>query len=313
LSKTSRSEGVFTEPIAEAFAEEWVAFVHSIGANGRLRLAPTPSGFLHIGNAVNFTLNWLAARLSPGAKLLLRIDDLDAQRKRPAYVRDIFDTLRWLGLDWDEGPRSEEELEGRWSQLRRLPLYEEVLARLRQEGYLFACAKSRRQLAPFQGLYPEAFRHQPCALDDAGVAWRLRTPLPQNVHYMPPDFVVRRRDGLPAYQVVSVADDVYLGVTHVIRGEDLRPSTHAQQYLAHCAGLDAFSRIRFLHHPLLFDEKGHKLSKSAGMQPSPLIGQRQHSPTFVFRTVAQWLGIEDGPNTAAELLEAARRKGHGAA
>lgn len=295
---------------ATAFADEWAAFVRSLGPQSRLRIAPTPSGLLHLGNAVNFTLNWLAARLQPQARLLLRIDDLDAERKRPEYVQNIFDTLHWLGLDWDEGPRSPEDVEREWSQRHRLPLYEALLNTLRERKCLFACAKSRRDLAPFAGQYPEVFRQQPCSLDDADVAWRIRTSLPHRPEHMPPDFVVRRRDGIPAYQVVSVADDVFFGITHIIRGEDLRASTHAQQYLAQCAGMSAVERIAFLHHPLLTDEQGHKLSKSAGAQAlHPEASKNALPPAEVFRTVAQWLGIADAVDSAAALLTAAQQKG----
>ncbi len=290
-----------------AFADAWALFVRSIGANSRLRMAPTPSGFLHVGNAANFALNWLAARWHPGTRLLLRIDDLDAERKRPEYLQNIFDTLNWLGLDWDEGPRSVQDLESEWSQRFRLPIYERLLEQLREQGVLFACAKSRRELASFHGDYPEAFRQQPYSLDDEGVAWRLRTPRPCTIETMPPDFVVRRRDNIPAYQLVSVADDVYFGITHVVRGEDLAPSTRAQQYLAQCAGLEAFARIRFLHHPLLLDGQGQKLSKSAGAQ-ALLQGRQRFLPAaLVFRLVAKWLGLNEVPETAAELWAIARR------
>ncbi len=296
------------ERSALSFAEKWTALARTIGPYSRLRIAPTPSGFLHLGNAVNFVLNWLTARLHPQARLLVRIDDLDAERKRPEYVQNIFDTLRNLGLDWDEGPRSPEDLERQWAQHLRLPLYEKLLQTLRQRGHLFACAKSRRELAPFGGDYPEAFRHQPYGLDDVDVAWRIRTPLPHQPEIMPPDFVVRRRDGIPAYQTASVADDVFFGITHVIRGQDLWPSTRAQQYLAQCAGLTAFERIAFLHHPLLTDECGRKLSKSAGAPPLSTGPANGTSPAAVFAIVARWLALEGPAKSAADLLAAARQK-----
>ncbi len=289
---------------ADAFAPGWWAFVRSVKPGSRLRLAPTPSGFLHVGNAVNFTLNWLAARLTPGVRLLLRIDDLDSERKRPEYVQNIFEVLCWLGLDWDEGPRTAADLEGRWSQRHRMPLYEALLTALRTGQWLFACAKSRRELAPFGGDYPEAFRQQACNLDDARVAWRLHTPLPHRPEWMPPDFVVRRRDGIPAYQVASVADDVHFSVTHIIRGEDLMPSTRAQQYLAQCAGQPwaSFCSLHFLHHPLLTDDQGQKLSKSAGALALSEQRQRGLAPALVFRVVAQWLGLRASAAESAHTL-----------
>lgn len=271
-----------------AFAAAYRALVATIGPNSRLRLAPTPSGYLHLGNAFNFILNWQAARSVPGARLLLRIDDLDADRKRPEYVQDVFDTLHWIGIDWDEGPRSPEDFEANWSQHLRLPLCEQLLDDLHRTGQVFACGKSRRDLAPFDGDYPPEFRYQNGSLDTPNTAWRLQTPLPRTPD-LPPDFVVRRRDGIPAYQVASVADDLHFGITHIIRGADLESSTRAQQYLAACAGQSAFAQIRFLHHPLLLDAAGEKLSKSAGASALKTWREEGRSPEEVFQAVAAWL------------------------
>lgn len=272
------------------FAREYARFVRSAGPGSRLRLAPTPSGFLHAGNAVNFILNWLSARLHPGARIFLRIDDLDADRKRPEYVQDIFDTLAWLGLDWDEGPRNADDFEKNWSQHLRLPLYFRALENLRSSGLLFACGKSRRDLEPFQGKYPPEFRDQGLSLDDADVAWRIRTP----DGFPLPDFVVRRRDGIPAYQLASVVDDRHFGVTHVIRGADLLESTDAQLFLANSLNWPDFARVQFLHHPLLTDDTGTKLSKSAGGSALRQWRAEGRSPEGVFKQTAEWLGMDSG-------------------
>lgn len=263
-------------------------------------MAPTPSGFLHLGNAYNFILNWLAARHASRARLLLRIDDLDAERKRPEFLQDVFDTLHWLGLDWDEGPRSLEDFESNWSQRLRMPLYENMLNHLRQEGHVFACTKSRRDLAPFQGDYPPEFREQHLSLDALDVAWRIKTPIPR-VPGFPPDFVVRRRDGIPAYQVASLADDLHFGVTHAIRGADLAESTEAQRFLAECLGRREFFQINFLHHPLLLDPNGDKMSKSAGAAALKTWREQGQPPSEVFRSLAHWLGVKE-LRTAQELL-----------
>ncbi len=244
----------------------------------------------------------MAARCAPGARLLLRIDNLDAERKRPEYVQDVFDTLHWLGLDWDEGPRTPADFEANWSQHVRMPLYEQVLEQLRQGGHLFACGKSRRDLADFDGDYPIEFRHQNIPLETPGVAWRIKTPVPGSAS-IPADFVVRRRDGIPAYQVASVADDLHFGITHVIRGADLAPSTAAQQFLAGCLGRPEFSQIHFLHHPLLLDAEGGKLSKSAGAAALKTWREEGRSPAEVFRSLARWLGVGAGVDSAASLLE----------
>ncbi len=265
-------------------------------------MAPTPSGFLHLGNAYNFILTWLAARYQPGARLLLRIDDLDADRKRPEYVQDVFDTLAWLGLDWDEGPRSAAGFEENWSQQLRLPLYFTLLEELRARDLLFACAKSRRELAPFEGNYPIEFRDQSIALNSPDVAWRIKTPRAETA--IPQDFVVKRRDGVPAYQIASLADDLHFGITHIIRGEDLAASTAAQQFLAKCLGREKFTGVNFLHHPLLLDETGAKLSKSTGAAAIKT-HWRNATPAQVYRQMASWLGVPtDGVQSANDLLAA---------
>ncbi len=287
------------------FAQHFFAFARSAGPNCRLRFAPTPSGFLHIGNALNFTLNWLVARLN-GGKILLRIDDLDAERKRPEYVADIFESLQWLGLDWDF-PRSDtfsksvtskiKDFEKNWSQHRRLPLYFKALEKLRDTGLLFACRKSRRDLAPFGGDYPLEFRNQNLSLDDAEVAWRIKTP----PDFPLPDFIVRRRDGIPAYQLASLVDDLHFGITHVVRGEDLEASTQAQIYLAECLGETNFLKIKFLHHPLITDEQGEKLSKSAGAASLTAMREKGESAKIVFRRVGEMLGFSKA-DSASDLL-----------
>ncbi len=236
------------------------AFLESLPDSPRLRLAPTPSGFLHIGNALNFWLNWRCARSRLGGKVLLRIDDLDADRKRPEYVEDIFRTLDWLKIDWDEGPSGPDDFEKNWSQACRRDLYEDMLTRLRRDDALFACGKSRKELAAFGDNYPETFRRQNIAHDTPEVAWRVKTPPGFAMH----DFVVRRRDGVPAYQIASLADDVHFNITHIVRGEDLRASSAAQVFLAEKLGLSGFLNTKIWHHPLLLDCLGNKLSKSAG-------------------------------------------------
>lgn len=289
------------------FEAAYRQFLHSSRPSSRLRMAPTPSGFLHLGNAYNFILTWLAARYQPGAKLLLRIDDLDADRKRPEYVQDIFDTLQWLGLDWDEGPRSPDDFEENWSQHQRMPAYLELLEALRSHNWLFACAKSRRELAPFQGNYPIDFRNQGIALDTPNVAWRVKTSRSEKA--LPQDFVVKRRDGIPAYQIASLADDLHFGITHIIRGEDLTASTAAQQFLAKCLAREQFEAINFLHHPLLRDATGNKLSKSAGATAIKTLRQQNSTPARIYQDLAVWLGIlDENVQSANELLDVLRRQ-----
>lgn len=285
-----------------SFGTEFLDFVRTIGTDSRLRLAPTPSGFLHAGNALNFTLNWLAARLQPGAKLLLRIDDLDAERKRPEYVADIFDSLQWLGLDWDEGPKDVTDFDKNWSQSRRLTLYIRALDQFRDRDLVFACAKSRRDLAPFDGQYPPEFQDQNLSLDAPEVAWRAFTP----PEFSLPNFIIRKKDGVPAYQLASVVDDLHFGISHVIRGADLASSTLAQQWLAEQLGWMDFQEIHFLHHPLITDEQGEKLSKSAGAAGLRSLSTETGLES-VFKQIAILLDMRpDGIFTADDLLQTLR-------
>ncbi|TDW95959.1 glutamate--tRNA ligase family protein [Dinghuibacter silviterrae] len=221
----------------------------------KTRIAPTPSGYLHLGNALSFALT-----AGTGARILLRIDDMDRDRVSDAYVQDIFDTLRFLEIPWDEGPLDLEDYKKSWAQVHRLGLYHAALERLRAKNAVFACTCSRSQIK--NGMYPGTCREKHIPLDTEGASWRLRTnaPLPPDMQ----DFVVRKKDGFPSYQLTSVVDDLHYGIDLVVRGEDLRPSTLAQQYLAQVLEEQAFSGILFLHHPLLVDMDGQKLSKSAG-------------------------------------------------
>lgn len=245
----------------------WSAFQRTINPESVLRIAPTPSGYLHPGNAVNALLVQLAAHsVTPPARILLRMDDLDALRKRAVYVQDVFDTLHWLGIDWDIGPGDPADLEQHWSQHLRMPHYLNTLEALRATGLLFACRLSRKALEPYGPTYPLHLRDQGLSLDDPDVNWRIRTP----GHLLPSDFIVRRRDGLPAYHVASLTDDRLFGVTHLVRGADLQASTQAQRYLAEVLGWSDFLRARVWHHALITDDQGNKLSKSTGAQGQPL-------------------------------------------
>lgn len=252
------------------------------------RIAPTPSGFLHLGNAVNFVLTWLAAR-GRGAPLLLRIDDLDADRKRPEYVDDVFRTLDFLGLNYDLGPASPDDFEAHWSQRHRLDRYVDTLERLRTSGTLYACGLSRRELQAYGTTYLAEGRAQQRSLDEPHVAWRFRAEGTGTA-----DFVVRRRDGLPAYQIASLTDDHDFGVTYLIRGQDLLESTYRQRQLALALGWSDFLNAQVWHHPVLVGETGNKLSKSAGdgaIAATSIRAMRERStgPDLVYRHVARLL------------------------
>ncbi len=286
----------------------------------RSRLAPTPSGFLHLGNAFSFVLTWLLTRHHKG-RLLLRIDDIDAGRKRPAYVNDIFDNLHWLGLDWDKGPKDAEDFEFSFSQLKEPRRYAQILEELWKTGALYVCTCSRSQVqaACMNGVYSGTCRHRNLAPDTPDAAWRVHVPentiiaIPEysgTVRHVPlaremGDFVVRRKNGLPAYQVASLADDFHYGSNLIVRGVDLLPSTAAQLFLARLLPPNAFGEVVFYHHPLLRDPDGLKLSKSAGSLSLQALRQKWQSPAPLYRALAEVLQIKSGRvSNAADLLAA---------
>ena len=283
------------------------------------RLAPTPSGFLHLGNVVNFTLTWLLTRRA-GGTLHLRIDDLDRARFRPAYLANIFQTLDWLGLDYDYGPSGPDDFEQHYSQRHFLPEYEAALqaAQAAHPGLFYACRCSRTDLARAattgSHLYPGTCRPQLVPLNTPDTAWRAHVPagliipvpdLWQGEPAVPlaealGDFVVRKKDGAAAYQVASVVDDVRLGVTLVVRGLDLLPSTAAQLWLAsQFPGATLFRNTQFLHHGLLLDETDQKLSKSTQTGQQRGILAEAGQPQVVYAALARLLQL---PLAAAESL-----------
>lgn len=227
----------------------------------RTRIAPTPSGFLHAGNAVNFLVTSWLARAMHGT-VVLRIDDMDRERYRREYVDDIFSVLEWLGIEIHEGPSSTAEFEVSYSMQQHLEQYRHRLALLRRSPTLetFVCSCSRHDLA--RG-HVCACRDLPLELEAHRTALRVHVPasLPHLAEVMG-DFVVWRRDDTAAYQLASVVEDEELAITHIVRGADLEPSTWAQRLLAPAIGASVFDRAVVLHHRLIADASGDKLSKS---------------------------------------------------
>lgn len=278
--------------------------------NGQVvgRLAPTPSGYLHLGNAVNFVLTWLLVRRA-GGTLHLRIDDLDRARLRRPYLENIFRVIDWLKIDYDHGPSGPDDFLQHHSQLLHLPEYNRVLRRLAQRpGLVYATRRSRTSMA------------EPVPLDTPGAAWRVQVPtqvyiagVEPGTTQVPlaslmPDFIIRKKDGVAAYQVASVVDDLRLGTTLIVRGLDLRPSTAAQLWLAaQLPETSAFnaSAIQFQHHLLLTDAAGHKLSKSTQAAGEAGVLSSRIEPTAVYRAVAQVLGLPAGAGESLGTLREA--------
>lgn len=271
----------------------------------RTRIAPTPSGYLHLGNIYSFVLTATLAQRH-GARILLRIDDLDRQRAQRAYIQDIFDTLNFLEIPWHEGPRDADEFEREYSQVHRMELYRAALAELKETQALFACNCSRTKIqkADASGSYTGHCRTRGVPFDAAEGSWRLRTdndapltvrtlgePVVEGLPREQTDFVVRKKDGDPAYQLASLIDDEHFGVDLIVRGMDLWPSTLAQLYLARLLGHEKFMETTFYHHPLITGPGGDKLSKSAGATSIQYLRKEGRSKEDVYTLLARHAGI----------------------
>ncbi len=274
------------------------------------RIAPTPSGYLHVGNAFNAVLIWLWARQND-ASILLRIDDLDHSRVRGAYVEDVFRTLDWLGIDWDLGPQTVEEFESSWSQSRRMGQYDRAIRTLEENGSVYWCNCSRSQWLALGSIGCDCNNLSTSTQPDAVL--RLKTmPMIQTFsdHWVGEQSVafsqnsmssvVRRRDGLPSYQISSLVDDVSFGVSHIIRGVDLIESTAIQLHLSTLCGLSPFLDVQFMHHPLVRD-RGGKLSKTAGSTSLKYVRESGHNKDLFYKWMSRSLGV-DLVSNAAELL-----------
>lgn len=243
------------------------------------RIAPTPSGFLHAGNRVNISRTVDLAR-DWGARVALRIDDADASRYRREYVDDIFHTLARMEVAWDLGPRDADDFEMHWSQRSRTAHYRAALVAAREAGmpaYACACPRSA-QRGPATGGCVGGCHERHLPLEAGRTALRVaiepgtlievcgRTV---DIAAEMGDAVIWRRDDLPAYQLVSVVEDRDLGTTHIVRGEDLLPSSALQVHIA--PWLDAANVVSatYVHHPLEVDEHGVKLSKSTVSTSTP--------------------------------------------
>ncbi|QKJ32053.1 tRNA glutamyl-Q synthetase [Mucilaginibacter mali] len=282
----------------------------------KTRIAPTPSGYLHLGNVLSFAITAALAEKT-GAKILLRIDDLDRERVQPNYVQDIFDTLNFLDIPWHEGPRNFDEYEREWSQVHRMDMYRDALQTLKENDAVFACNCSRAQIRNINtdDTYPATCLHQNIPLDAENISWRLKTDinepitvknisgdstpatLPANMPY----FVIRKKDGYPAYQLTSVLDDLLYGIDLIVRGADLWASTLAQQYLAPKIDAHSFNDIVFFHHPLLMSSGQAKLSKSSGATSVHYLRNEGRSPADIFTAAAALLGKAEPISTWQQL------------
>ncbi|MGM9614294.1 MAG: glutamate--tRNA ligase family protein [Oscillospiraceae bacterium] len=285
------------------------------------RFAPSPSGYMHMGNLLAMLLAWLDVRAQNG-KMIFRMEDLDPARSKPEYIAALADDLTWLGLDWDEGFPAPG-----YAQSERTAIYEEYFAALQKKGLLYPCYCTRAErLAAASAPHPgeaSADRSCRCAhlttreradLEAAGrqPAWKIRTPdrsvSVTDGHYGAytrrlarddGDFIVRRRDGVFAYQLAVSVDDMLMGVTRVVRGRDLLSSAPRQSWLIETLG---GTPPTYCHAPLLTAGDG-KLSKRLGSLSTQVL-RRDMTPEALTGKLACLCGLTptDEPITPVELI-----------
>ena len=245
----------------------------------RGRFAPSPTGYMHIGNAWTAFLCWLQVRQARGT-LVLRIEDNDEQRSKDVFRAALLEDLQWLGLTWDEGPDRGGSY-GPYCQQQRYEAYDAALTKLRHQHLLYPCYCSRARLqaigAPHAGEHTVYDGHCYTLTDEQRrhmtkkPSWRVHVPdqtivFTDGVYgrqqaYLPEscgDFVVRRADAMYAYQLAVSVDDGMMGITHVLRGRDLLSSTAQQIWLISWLGYRAPA---YTHVPMLIDTDGFRLSK----------------------------------------------------
>lgn len=272
------------------------------------RLAPSPTGALHLGNARTFLVNWALARQG-GWRVVLRVEDLDTPRVKAGVIELTVDLLGWLGMDWDEGPVV---------QSADLSPYRAAMERLAERGLVYPCAMTRKEVedaasAPQEGshevVFPASLRPPviPRVFMDEAPSWRLAVgagavefaddfagPQGFDVSRTIGDFIVwTRRDsgrpGQPAYQLAVVVDDARQGVTRVVRGDDLLESASRQLLLYRALGLSP--EPRYLHLPLVRGADGRRLAKRHGDTRLDTYRARGVRAERVVGLVAYWCGV----------------------
>ena len=270
----------------------------------RGRIAPSPTGYLHIGHARTFWTAQERAKVAGGV-LVLRNEDLDRARCKPEFVSAIIEDLRWFGFEWQEGPDVGGPF-GPYNQSERYSIYREALEKLERGGFIYPCICSRKDLqaaarAPHveddnEPIYPGTCRElQPSQIVNRKFCWRFRVPDGESVAFadgnLGPqrfvagkdfgDFVVWRTDDVPAYQLACVVDDAAMEITEVVRGADLLVSTARQLLLYRAMGLPV---PEFYHCPLVTDESGARLAKRHDALSLRRLREEGQSPAALRKT-----------------------------
>lgn len=273
------------------------------------RLAPSPTGALHLGNVRTFLINWALAR-QQGWEIILRIDDLDGPRIKAEAAAEATDDLRWLSMNWDVGPVY---------QTHDTAPYLAALRQLQTQGEIYPCDCTRSEIAaasaPQEGAhelhYPgtcaDRSRDVELALKPSEYCWRVRCPdrerqfqdefagaVRANIQQQVGDFVVLTKQGLPSYQLATVIDDARHGVTDIVRGDDLIDSTFRQQHLQSLLGLDV-SRLRYWHLPIVVGVDGRRLAKRHGDTRVRHYRDLGVSPQRILGLLRRWCGGADAP------------------
>jgi len=301
------------------------------------RLAPSPTGALHLGNALTFMTNWAMAR-KLGWEVVLRVEDLDGTRIKPGSADQAIAVLRWLGMDWDRGPLY---------QRHDLKPYHEALSLLRDRGLIYACQATRKQIeaalsAPNEGDHelrypgpaamaqslgpqevspPLSLQARMPLLEDDAYAWRLVVPDREvayvdelhgnkrlNVQQQVGDFVVASKAGLPAYQLAVVVDDARQGITDIVRGDDLMDSAPRQRILYEALGLvdEQTPPPGYYHLPMVYGPDGLRLAKRHGDTRLVYYQSSGVCASRVIGLLAYWGGLQAQrtPMSASEYVRA---------
>ena len=279
----------------------------------RGRIAPSPTGYLHLGHARTF---WIAMERSQEKRgtLIYREEDLDLNRCRKKFSHAAIEDLKWFGCKWQEGPEQENKF-GPYRQSERMPIYLEAWEYLKNMGLIYPCSKSRKSIKKAsknmenfhnEPIYPEVWR--PTKIDyfnikiPDGYNWRFRVPSDKKIYFedacLGPcqftsgkdfgDFLIWRKDGVPSYELAVVVDDIAMQISEIVRGEDLLIST-ARQLLIY----DAFDKKspKFYHAPLVTDSKGIRLSKMQKSMALRELKESGYTPELLRKSDDWWSGF----------------------